>query len=67
MTRDCLNQVTLNTLVHFVENFPSNVFILDIHLDWNQFYEHKEKEGLILYTMEDGKKRVHSPIGVPLI
>ena len=34
LTKECLNHVTLNTFIHFVENFPTEVFILDVKLDW---------------------------------
>lgn len=29
-TKDCLNEVSLNTLVHFVHNFPTDVFDMDM-------------------------------------
>lgn len=38
-TKNCLNQVSLNTLVHFVQNFPEDVFILDLKLDWQKLYD----------------------------
>lgn len=41
-TKDCLNQVSLNTFIHFVENFPQDVFILEIQLNWKDFYNQKE-------------------------
>lgn len=66
-TKDCLNQVSLNTFVHFVQNFPTEVFHLEVQLDWRKFYERAEKEGFIQYAIEDGQKRTYSPTGVPLL
>lgn len=66
-TKDCLNQVSLNTFIHFVQNFPEDLFILDVQLDWHEFYHSKEASKLIQFTVEEGEKRTYSPTGLPLI
>lgn len=43
------------------------MFILEIQLDWKEFYQQKEDEGLIQYSFENGLKRTYSPTGVPLL
>lgn len=44
-SKHCLNEVSLNTFVHFVQNFPEDVFMLEIQLDWNEFYKTKDEKG----------------------
>lgn len=29
-TKDCLNDVSLNMFIHFVQNFPEDVFLLEV-------------------------------------
>ena len=36
-------------------------------MDWDKFYDDKEKKGQIKYTIEDGQKRMYSPTGEPLL
>ena len=62
-----MNLVSLNTLVHFVHNFPEEVFTLDMDLDWNHFYNSKKEKELISYTIENGQKRIYAPTGEPLL
>ena len=48
--KNCLGQVSLNTLIHFIHNFPEEVFILRIEqLNWDELYEQKKKEDKIQY------------------
>ena len=34
ITQDSLNRVSLNMIVHFVQNMPQDVFKLELLLDW---------------------------------
>ena len=36
-------------------------------MDWDQFYEEKEKNNLIKFTKEEDQKRMYSPAGEPLL
>ena len=66
-TKDCLNEVSLNTLVHFVQNFPHDLFDLDVHLDWVKFYDEANNNDRIKWSNDSGKKNAKSALGIPLI
>jgi len=67
LTHECLNQVTTNTFIHFVHNFPENVFDLNLLIDWRKFHAHQEEYKLVKYTEHNGEKQAYSPTGVPLL
>ena len=66
-TKDCLDEVSLNAFIHFVYNFPEDLFELEILLNWKEFYDKKEKERKIYFKTENLEKRAYSPNNVPLI
>ena len=66
-TKDCLNQVTLNAFIHFVQYFPEHLFVLNVQMDWHEFYHDRDNNGMIIYSVESGERRCYSPLGLPLI
>lgn len=60
----CFRHVNLNTVVHFVHNFPQQLFNLRLHVDWYEFMDEKSRFGQVVVD-DDGRVPL-SPLGIPL-
>lgn len=51
----CLERVTLNMIIHFIANFPHELFDLELKFDLEALFEKKIEAGMVTFTESEYK------------
>ena len=46
----CLEKVTLNMIIHFIANFPHELFDIELKFDLEELFEKKIEAGIVTLT-----------------